>query len=80
LIDARVIAVKADTTPALVLLSVGSKDKVEKGFHFSIYRGADFVGKVIVEKVLAESCGCRVLFTAEGVSVEAGDLAATRLQ
>ncbi len=79
-IDARVLRVKEDVSPGLVLLSVGSNDKVEKGFHFSIYRGSEFVGKVIVEKVLADSCGCRVLFTKEGLSVAPGDEAATRLQ
>lgn len=79
-IDARVAGVKDDVTPALVLLSVGSDDKVEKGFHFSIYRGSEFVGKVIVEKVLKDSCGCRVLFTKEGAKIQSGDSAATRLQ
>jgi predicted nucleic acid-binding Zn-ribbon protein len=79
-IDAKVAAVKADVNPALVLLSVGSDDKVEKGFHFSVYRGAEFVGKVVVEKVLKDSCGCRVLFTKDGATIQAGDSAATRLQ
>lgn len=79
-IDARVSAVKNDVNPALVLLSVGQDDKVEKGFHFSIYRGNEFVGKVVVEKVLANSCGCRVLFTKEGQTIQAGDSAGTRLQ
>ena len=79
-IDARVTSVKDDVSPALVLLSVGSDDKVEKGFHFSVYRGSEFVGKVIVEKVLKDSSGCRVLFTKEGSRIQAGDSAATRLQ
>jgi len=79
-IDAKVAAVKNDVTPSLVLLSVGSDDKVEKGFHFSIFRGSEFVGKVVVEKVLRDSCGCRVLFTKEGLTVQQGDSAATRLQ
>jgi len=79
-IDARVAAVKNDVQPGLVLLSVGSDDKVEKGFHFSIYRGNEFVGKVVVEKVLASSCGCRVLFTKEGATIQPGDCAATRIQ
>ena len=39
-----------------------------------------FVGKVVVEKVLRDSCGCRVLFTKEGESIQVGDAAATRLQ
>jgi len=79
-IDAKVAAVKSDVQPPLVLLSVGSDDKVEKGFQFSIYRGSEYIGKVVVEKVLKDSCGCRVLYTKEGQTVQAGDSAATRLQ
>jgi hypothetical protein len=78
-IYSRVVAVKNDIDPPLVLLRVGSDEGVERGFHFSIYRGNQFVGKVIVERVLRDSVGCRVLFTAEGQSINIGDDAATRL-
>jgi hypothetical protein len=79
-IDGKVAAIKDDMNPPLVLLSVGSDDKVEKGFQFSIYRNSEFIGKVVVEKVLKDSCGCRVLFTKEGQKIQSGDSAATRLQ
>lgn len=79
-IDGAVVAVKTDVNPPLVLLSVGQDDKVERGFHFSIYRGSQFIGKVVVERVLRDSAGCRVLFTAEGQQIQPGDSAATRLQ
>jgi predicted transcriptional regulator len=79
-IDGTVVAVKTDVNPPLVLLSVGSQEKVERGFHFSIRRGNKFVGKVVVERVLSNSCGCRVLFTADGETIQANDAAATRLQ
>jgi len=79
-IDGTVTAIKDDISPALVLLSVGSDDRVEQGFHFSIYRNDVFVGKVVVERVLPDSAGCRVLFTADGQAIAQGDSAATRLQ
>jgi hypothetical protein len=79
-IDASVLATKDDVGPQLVLLDVGEEDKVEPGFHFSVYRKSQFVGKVVVERVLQDSAGCRVLFTAEGLEVQPGDKAATRLQ
>ncbi|MBX3467541.1 MAG: hypothetical protein KF878_11685 [Planctomycetes bacterium] len=79
-IDGNVVAVKTDVSPPLVLLSVGLDDKVERGFHFSIYRGTKFIGKVVVERVLRDSAGCRVLFTADGAQIQPGDNAATRLQ
>lgn len=79
-IDAEVLAVKHEVEPNLVLLSAGSDEEVEQGYRFSVYRGSDFIGKVVVERVLSDSSGCRVLFTAEGRSIKPGDLAATRLQ
>src|SRR4051812_27229895 len=36
LIDARVASVDTDLDPPFVLLTVGSDDKVEKGFHFFV--------------------------------------------
>src|SRR5438067_1404647 len=77
---ARVAAVRDEVPPGLVLLSVGARDKVEKGFQFSIYRGTTFVGRVVVEKVLDDASGCRVIFVKEGEKIKAGDSAATRLQ
>jgi hypothetical protein len=77
-IDARVAAVRLDGKPALVLLSAGSDDQVEKGFEFSVYRGSDFVARVLVEKVQRDSCGCSVIFTREGDAIRVGDSAATR--
>jgi hypothetical protein len=79
-IDARVAAVRLNATPELVLLSVGSDDGVEKGFQFNIYRGVDFIGKVVVEKVLKDSSGCRVLYRCGDTQILAGDCAATKLQ
>lgn len=73
-------ATKDSVEPPLVLLNVGSDDEVEEGFRFSIYRGTSFVGKVVVERVLKDSSGCRVLFVVEGERVRPGDKAATRLQ
>jgi myosin heavy subunit len=78
-INGKVAGVKSDVQPALVLLTVGKDDKVERGFTFTIYRGNQFIGKVVVEKLMADSCGCRVLFTAAGQQIKAGDDAATRL-
>jgi hypothetical protein len=79
-IDGTVVAVKTDADPDLVLLSVGADHGVERGLHFSLYRGSAFVAKVIVERVLRDTCGCRVLFAADGQEILPGDLAATRLQ
>ncbi len=78
-INGKVAGVKTDVSPALVLVTVGKDDKVEKGFQFTVFRKSEFIGKVVVEKVNADSSGCRVLFTAPGKVIQAGDDVATRL-
>jgi septal ring factor EnvC (AmiA/AmiB activator) len=74
-IRGKVAGVQSD----LVLLTVGKDDKVEKGFPFTVYRGNEFVAKVVVERVMADSAGCRVLFTAAGKNIKPGDDVATVL-
>lgn len=78
-IKGKVAGVKTDISPALVVLTVGVDDKVEKGYHFTVYRGSQFIGKVVVEKVMADAAGARVLLLAPGQQIQAGDDAATRL-
>ena len=79
LVRGSVRAVKADVDPALILIDVGSNDKVESGFHFSVYRGGSFVGKLLVERVEQDAAACRVHFVSEGQTVQVGDSVTTRL-
>ena len=76
-IDAVVQAVEASR--GLVVLSVGSDQKVHEGYQFIIYRGDKFLGKAQVIKVYADLCGARILYTQMGESIQAGDQAATQL-
>lgn len=76
-IVATVLAV--DASKDLVLLSCGADDRVEVGFAFSITRGRTFVGRVRVIRVMPDLAGCEVEFTAPDQTIQAGDLAATRL-
>ncbi len=74
-IDAFVRTVGQD-----VELNVGAMQGVEVGFHFSIYRGNEFVGKVKVTRLQLLTCRAQIVFTKEGQHIERGDSAATRLQ
>lgn len=78
-IDGHVVSVSPATSLS-VMLSVGSDHMVEVGYRFSIYRGPEFVGKVVVERTLPGRSACRLLFVADGEAVRPGDSAATRLQ
>jgi len=79
-IRGKVVAVKRDVDPPLVVLDVGSDDKVRPGYAFSIHQNGRYKGRVIVERTLRDMASCRVEFVAEGGSISAGDEAATRLQ
>jgi hypothetical protein len=75
-IDALVSAV--DGAEDLVLLSVGSDQKVQEGYEFTIYRDASFIGKVKVTKVYPSLSGAEVVFTDNGARIRRGDRATTR--
>jgi hypothetical protein len=75
-VDTRVVGIIGN--PTIVVLPVGSSDGVEKGRHFRIVRDGRDVGKVVVEKVLRDSCGCRVLYTLHRAVIAAGDVATTK--
>jgi hypothetical protein len=78
-IDGAVVGILPGS-PGLVLLSVGADDKVESGYQLSVYRGSQFVGKVVAESVRRDDTGCRVMFLADHQEIRPGDRAATRLQ
>ncbi len=74
-VEGRVLAVKDDVTPHLVLVSLGADDGVVVGTNFSVYRGARLVATLVVERTTRDSAGCRVLTISEGQWVRVGDQA-----
>lgn len=72
-IAARVDAI--DKENELVVLSVGTDQKVEVGDEFTIHRGVEFVGKVKVVKVYPDLSGARVLFTKKWEQIRKADSA-----
>ncbi|RME74678.1 MAG: hypothetical protein D6785_15630 [Planctomycetota bacterium] len=77
-IKCEVVAVIKNIEPNLVLLSAGENQKVKKGYKFTIYRGNEFIARVVVEKVLPKFAGARVEFKKGDIQV--GDGAATHLE
>ena len=63
----------------LVILSVGGKDKVQKGMEFVISRGNNYITKVRVANVYDEMCSAKILegMTSKGESVKIADSAST---
>ncbi|WP_372370679.1 von Willebrand factor type A domain-containing protein [Candidatus Uabimicrobium sp. HlEnr_7] len=62
----------------LVMLSLGSDDKVLKGYQFTIYREAKYVGAVIVEEVYKDACAARIIKEKTRIKVKKGDSVTTR--
>lgn len=79
LIRGAVVVVKGDVEPGLVLINIGAQDEVEVGFKFSVYREAEYVGRIIVEKVLTDNAACSIEFVSEGQAVQVGDRVTTRI-
>lgn len=66
----------------LVMLSVGSDDKVQIGYKFFVYRGDSYVGAMTVNKLWEDSCAGAMIpaeHTDKGLLVEKGDSATTYL-
>jgi hypothetical protein len=78
-IKAKVVGVNNEVD--LVLLSRGSDDKVKPGYQFIVYRGAQYIGKVEVEKVLPRMSSARILRDRlkQGENIKEGDDAATAI-
>lgn len=76
LIEAKV----SEVGPGFVVLSVGEHDSVKVGYSFHIYRGAEYIGRVVVDRVLPDSSTARVtLKNSKNLEFKALDSATTRL-
>lgn len=77
LIEGKVSAVGPNST--FVVLSVGQNEGVKIGFAFEVYRGGDYIGRVVVDNVLPDSATARVTRkNNKGLEFQAMDNATTR--
>ena len=70
-IHGKVLAVRPEVN--LVMVSVGSDQKVRKGYRFTVYREDRYIGKIEVEKVFANMCSARILGPWTKEKVREGD-------
>ncbi len=75
LIEAKV----SNVGEGFVVLNVGDKDGVQIGYPFDVYRGENYVGRVIVDKVYPDTCTARVRVQNRDLEFESLDNATTRL-
>jgi predicted nuclease with TOPRIM domain len=62
----------------IVLLSVGSDDKVKVGYEFTIYRNNEYVGRVVIDKVEKDHCSGYSKKEVERLPIGKGDKGNTR--
>jgi len=62
-----------------VILSVGSDDKVQKGYTFSVFRGNTYLGEVRVDDVYPDRCSARIESSVPGTQMKVNDKASTLL-
>lgn len=78
LIEGKVSAVGPNSS--FVVLSVGQNEGVKVGFAFHVYRGSDYIGRVVVDNVLPDSATARVTWkNTKGLEFQAMDNATTRM-
>jgi hypothetical protein len=79
----RMKAIKAKVTSVsgqynIVMLSVGRDDGVTPGYEFTVYRGNQYVGKVVIDRVEKDYCSGPSKKELEKSPIQAGDDATTR--
>jgi septal ring factor EnvC (AmiA/AmiB activator) len=77
-IDAKVA--RADNALGTVVLNKGKRDGVKVAHPFTIYRGTEFVAKVVVQQVEDQLCVARVERGLFNKAMMVGDDATTRIQ
>ncbi|MFC1705345.1 von Willebrand factor type A domain-containing protein, partial [Planctomycetota bacterium] len=79
-VDGQVAAFDASESGSTILLTVNDRKNLQKGLPFTIYRDNTFVGKAVLVHADDHFAHLRLLFTAPGKTLRAGDLASTRLE
>jgi uncharacterized protein (DUF3084 family) len=70
----------SDIGPNFVVLSVGENESVKIGYAFDVYRGNDYIGRVVVDMVRPDSSTARVTMkNGKGLDFQRMDNATTRL-
>lgn len=70
----------SEVGPGFVVLSVGEEDGVKLGYPFHVYRGAHYIGQVVVTDVHPDTAVARVQMKNKmGLAFQATDVATTRL-
>jgi hypothetical protein len=77
--DVKGVVQAVDNRVDIYVISVGSKDGVQPGYEFTIYRGNEYVSTIVIDKVFPNYASGTTKPGTKRRDVMAGDEAATRL-
>jgi chromosome segregation ATPase len=77
--DVKGVVQAVDNKNDIYVISVGSKDKVEVGYEFTVYRGSEYVSTIVIDRVFANYASGMTKTGTKKRDVQAGDEVATRL-
>lgn len=75
--DGNIIAVSQDVP--IVMISLGTDEGIEKGTQFTVYRGSQFIGQVVVEEVYKDMSAARIIRNMTVKNIQKGDSVTTRI-
>jgi outer membrane murein-binding lipoprotein Lpp len=67
-----------DNSLNIIMLSIGRDDGVKIGFEFTVYRGNEYIGKVVINRVERDYCSGESKKPLEKGPIQVGDQATTR--
>lgn len=76
-LEGQVVAVSPKVP--IVMISVGSDEKVQKGYQFTVYRGNAYVGQVVVEEVYPDMSAARIIKDMTKRAIQRGDKVTTKI-
>src|SRR5262245_5018467 len=77
--DVKGVVQAVDNKNDIYVISVGSKDKVEVGYEFTVYRGSEYVSTIVIDRVFPNYASGMTKAGTKKRDVQAGDECATRL-
>jgi hypothetical protein len=75
--NGQIVAVSREVD--LVMLSVGEDEGVAKGDKFTVYRGSQFIGQVVVEEPYKDMSAARIIKDMTTKEIQKGDSVTTRI-
>lgn len=75
--NGQVVAVSKEVN--IVMLSVGEDEGVAKGDKFTVYRGSQFIGQVVVEEPYKDMSAARIIKDMTTKEIQKGDSVTTRI-